>query len=103
MFIAYRSVVSMLVFCGVVLGMGLSGGTSYAQGTSASAGSASQTYQDLFALSQKEKRGLTFYVRGQAIPGIVTRVIGAEAVEVRNQTHGRIIIRLDRIDALAIN
>ena len=102
MLIAYRSLVSMVVFA-AILGLGLAGGAIYAQGTSASATGASQTYQDLLALSQKEKRGLTFYVRGQAIPGIVTRVIGAEAVEVRNQTHGRIIIRLDRIDALAIN
>ena len=34
---------------------------------------------------------------------VVVRVIGADAVEVRNQTFSRIIIRLDSIDALAIN
>ena len=42
-----------------------------------------------------------FYVKGQTIPGIVVK-IGADIVEVRNQTYGRIIIRLDIIDAVAL-
>ena len=62
-----------------------------------------QAWQELFAASQKEKRGLMFYVRGQQIGGGVVRVIGNDAVEVRNQTYGRIIIRLDQIDAVAAN
>ena len=62
-----------------------------------------QAYQDLFATSQKEKKGLMFYVRGQQIGGGVVRVIGSDAVEIRNNTFGRIIIRLDQIDAVAIN
>jgi hypothetical protein len=60
-----------------------------------------EIYQELFEYSQKEKRGLTFFVKGQTISGIVTKVIEGEAVEVRNQTHNRIIIRLDQIDAVA--
>ena len=66
------------------------------------AGEAVQAMQELFAQSQKEKRGLTFYVKGQAIPGVVTKV-GNESVEVRNQQHGRIVIRIDSIDAVAGN
>ena len=62
---------------------------------------AQQAFQELFAQSQKDKRGLTFYVKGQQIPGIVTRVIGNDAVEVRSQTHNRVIIRIDQIDAVA--
>ena len=62
-----------------------------------------QAYQELFAASQKDKKGLTFFVKGQSIPGVVTKVIGTDAVEVRNQTHGRIIIRIDQIDAVAAN
>jgi hypothetical protein len=31
------------------------------------------------------------------------KIVGADAVEVRNQTFGRIIIKLESIDALAIN
>ncbi|HEX2827820.1 MAG TPA: hypothetical protein VHP37_15820 [Burkholderiales bacterium] len=63
----------------------------------------SQAWQELFTVSQKDKRGLMFYVRGQQIGGGVVRVIGNDAVEVRNQTYGRIIIRLDHIDAVAAN
>ena len=62
-----------------------------------------QLYQELFAASQKDKRGLTFHVNGQSIGGVTTKVVGTEAVEVRNQTHGRIIILIDQIDALAAN
>ena len=62
-----------------------------------------QAFQELFDYSQKEKKGLTFFVQGQAIPGVVTKMVGDEAIEVRNQTSNRIIIRLDRIDAVAAN
>lgn len=62
-----------------------------------------QAYQELFTASQKDKKGLMFYVRGQQIGGGVVRVIGNDAVEIRNQTYGRIIIRLDHIDAVAAN
>jgi hypothetical protein len=62
-----------------------------------------QNYQELFERSQKEKKGLNFYVKGQTIAGVVVKVIGNEAVEVRNQTYGRIIIRMESIDAVAIN
>lgn len=59
-----------------------------------------QGFQELFAHSLKEKRGLTFYMKGQNIAGIVTKV-SSDTVEVRNQTHGRIVIRIDQIDAIA--
>lgn len=76
---------------------------AHAQGSAAPSDTLFQAYQELFTLSQKEKRGLMFYVRGQQIGGAVTRVIGRDAVEVRNQTYGRIIIRIDHIDAVAVN
>ena len=62
-----------------------------------------QAWSELFQLSQKDKKGLTFYVKGQTIPGIVTRIIGDEAVEVKNQTSARIVIRLESVDAIALN
>jgi hypothetical protein len=62
-----------------------------------------QAFQELFDYSQKEKKGLTFFVQGQTIPGVVTKMVGDDAIEVRNQTSTRIIIRLDRIDAVAAN
>jgi hypothetical protein len=60
-----------------------------------------QAFQELFDYSLKEKKGLTFFVQGQTVPGVVIKMIGDDAVEVRNQTSTRIIIRLDRIDAVA--
>ena len=62
-----------------------------------------QAYRELLERSEKEKKGLTFYVRGLTISGIVVKIIGNDAVEVRNQTFSRVIIKLDSIDALAIN
>jgi hypothetical protein len=60
-------------------------------------------FQELFDYSLKEKKGLTFFVQGQTIPGVVTKMVGEDAIEVRNQTSSRIIIRVDRIDAVAAN
>ena len=62
-----------------------------------------QAFRELLERSEKEKKGLTFFVRGQTISGIVVKFAGADAVEVRNQTFSRIIIKLESIDALAIN
>ncbi|HEY2988142.1 MAG TPA: hypothetical protein VGL11_10480 [Candidatus Binatia bacterium] len=62
-----------------------------------------QAFQELFDRSLKEKKGLNLYVSGQTIGAVFVKLVGSEAVEVRNQTYGRIIIRLDSIDAVAIN
>ena len=62
-----------------------------------------QSYQELFDRSQKEKKGLNFYVKGQTIGAVFVKLIGTDAIEARNQTYNRIIIRLDSIDAVAIN
>ena len=59
------------------------------------------TFRELLELSQREKKGLTFYTGGQSIPGYVLRVLDAGgAVEVANQAQSRVIIRLDRVDAV---
>ncbi|HEY1372409.1 MAG TPA: hypothetical protein VGH50_08055 [Candidatus Binatia bacterium] len=65
--------------------------------------SLSQAYQELFERSAKEKKGLNIYVRGQTIGAVFVKMIGNDAIEVRNQTYGRIVIRLESIDAMAIN
>jgi dissimilatory sulfite reductase (desulfoviridin) alpha/beta subunit len=51
--------------------------------------------------AQQDKRGITVYVGGQSIGGAVTRVEPGQWVEMKNQTHGKIIVRIDRIDAIA--
>ena len=67
-----------------------------------SAQSPSQSFRELLDRSEKERKGLMFYVKGQTIPGVVIK-INADTVEVRNQTYGRVVIRLDSINAVAIN
>ena len=58
-------------------------------------------YQDLLKESLEKKSGLTFYVNGEIIPGFVMRMDDDGYIEVRNQEHGRVIIRMDRVDAIA--
>ena len=62
-----------------------------------------ELFKELIELSHKEKRGLTIFIKGQTVAGIVTQIIGLEAIEVRNQTFSRVIIRLDAVDAMAIS
>lgn len=62
-----------------------------------------ESFRELLDRSEKEKKGVTLYIRGQTISGVVVKVIGAEAVEIRNREFSRIIIRLDSIDGVAIN
>jgi hypothetical protein len=56
-----------------------------------------------FDESLEKKRGITFYVRGNIIDGVVLRVIEDKAVEVRNQAHSKIIIMINSIDGIAMN
>lgn len=71
--------------------------------TTSPQGGTNQMFQELIDQSMKEKKGLTFFVKGQTIAGIVTKQTGPDIIEVRNQTYSRIIIRLDHVDAVAIN
>jgi hypothetical protein len=62
-----------------------------------------ELFKELIELSSKEKRGLTIFIKGQMIAGIVTQIIGLDAIEVRNQSFSRVIIRLDTVEAMAIS
>jgi len=61
-----------------------------------------QAILDVLQLSLKEKKGVTFFLPGQTIAGIVTKVVETEAVEARSQTYSRIVIRLDQVQAVAM-
>jgi hypothetical protein len=50
--------------------------------------------------SKASGKGLTFYVKGQAIAGVVTSVDDQHVVA-RSQAQGTIVLRLDRIDGVA--
>jgi hypothetical protein len=56
----------------------------------------------MIELSQNEKRGLTVFLSGQTIAGVVKNVIGTEAIELRSQMFSKIIVRIEAIDAMAI-
>lgn len=71
-----------------------------ASGTAAAAG-APQGIEQALNVALQDKRGITLYVSGQVVAGAVTRVEPGQWVELKNQTSGKIIVRLDRIDGIA--
>ena len=66
-------------------------------------GSCPAAFVELFKLSQEQKKGLTFYVGGMAIGGVVVKAAGDGTIEVRNQEFGRLIIKLEAVIAVAMN
>jgi hypothetical protein len=60
-------------------------------------------FKELIENSLKEKVGLTFFMNGQSLPAVVTKVIDERTIEGRNQQYDRIIIRLGRVNAIARN
>lgn len=70
---------------------------------SAVVGVADTAYRELFELSLAEKKGLTLYVGGHTIPGVVTKILGSEAVELRNPQFSKIVVRCEDIVAVALH
>lgn len=60
-------------------------------------------FKELIELSQNEKRGLTIFINGQTIVGIVTKVIETEAIEVRSQMFSKAVVLIEKIDTMAIS
>lgn len=59
--------------------------------------------EEILSQSLSQKKGMTIYIGGQVISAIFVKRIDANTIEVKNQTFGRIIIRMDRVDAIAIS
>ena len=57
--------------------------------------------EQALASAQQDKRGIVLYVGGQTVAGAVTRVEPGKWVEMRSQQWGKIVVRLERIDAVA--
>lgn len=57
-------------------------------------------FRDLFASSRDTKHGVMLYVQGQSIGGQVI-AFDDQIVELRSQSYSRIVVRIDRIDAVA--
>jgi len=64
-------------------------------------GKDSSMFRSILEASQTEKKGLTLYVKGQAIPGMVVK-IDAETVELRSREYSRIVVKIESIDAAAM-
>jgi hypothetical protein len=67
----------------------------------ASAAEPASSIEQMLGAAQQDKRSVMLYVGGQAIGGAVLRIEPGRAVELRNQQYGHIVIRLDRVDAVA--
>ena len=77
-----------------------------AAGLLAAAGAAhaapSDAFNEVLEASLKDKKGVVLYVKGQAIPGRVTKLT-AEAVELAGREFTRVVVRKDAIDGVAGN
>lgn len=73
-----------------------------ALGMAALAQAASDPFEEVLQASLSDRKGVLVYVNGQAIPGRVTQ-LSPETVELSSQEFRRIVIRRDRIDAVAGN
>lgn len=69
---------------------------------SAMAADSPKGLEDALQAALQSKRGITVYVNGQTVGGAVTRVEPGSLIELRNQEFGRIVIRWDRIDGIAM-
>lgn len=59
-------------------------------------------FDETLEISLKEKKGVMVYIDGQAIAGRVSK-ISSDSVELVSREYARIVIRRDRIDAVAGN
>jgi hypothetical protein len=57
--------------------------------------------RSLLEASKNEKKGVTLWVKGQAIAGAVTN-IDTEWVELRSREYSRIVVKIESIDGAAM-
>ena len=61
-----------------------------------------ETMRELLEASEKDKKGVMLWVKGQTIPGIVVKM-DAITVELRSREYSRIVVKMDAIDAIAMS
>jgi len=64
---------------------------------------AAAAVEEILNQSLAQKKGMSIYIGGQTINCLFVKRIDANTIEVRNQTYSRILIRIDRIDAIALS
>jgi len=65
-------------------------------------GEENNSMREILEASQNEKKSVMLYVKGQMIGGAVLKV-AADIVELRNREYSRIVVKIDAIDAAAMN
>jgi hypothetical protein len=61
-----------------------------------------EIFKELIERSQNEKRGLTIYLNGQVIVGIVTQIINEQALELRSQQYHKAVVLLESVEAMVL-
>jgi hypothetical protein len=62
-----------------------------------------ELFKELIERSQNEKRGLTIYLNGQAIVGIVSQIINDQAIELRSQQYHRTVVLVEAVEAMTVS
>jgi hypothetical protein len=65
-------------------------------------GKENDAMKEILEASQNEKKGITLYVKGQSLVGVVTKIAG-EMVELRSREFSRIVVRMEAIDGAAMS
>lgn len=86
----------------ILVAMMLAGTAMTASAADAAKGETSRVLEDAFNAAMASKRGVTLYVNGQTIGGAITRVEAGKFVELRNQEFGKIVVRWESIDGIAM-
>ena len=68
----------------------------------ASAAEPSKALEEAFNAALASKRGVTLYVNGQTIGGAITKIEPGKYLELRSQEFGKIVVRWDSIDGIAM-
>ena len=53
--------------------------------------------------SLEKKKGITFYVNGNTVVGYVSQIFDTTAVEVKNRNSSKVLIAIDKIDAVELS
>lgn len=63
---------------------------------------AHQAIEKALQAAQQDKKGVYLHVAGQSIGGGVVRIEPGQVVELKSQQYGRIVVRMERIDGIAM-
>ena len=58
--------------------------------------------REVLEASQNDKKSVMLYMKGQSLGGAVVKV-GGDTVELRSREYSRIVVKIDAIDAIAMN